>query len=134
VKNSVNHAVPLSQVLRIAALLSFFSFDATAKIFFKKALQALGIDVNIRTTITYRLIRVELKTGEVEVLLTTLTDKKRYGHEHFGSLYNKRWGLAWLRRTAAQIYHIPLGFGVFWGGVFWRIGRLNLMRLLLCTP
>jgi hypothetical protein len=35
-------------------------------------------------------------------------------------------------RAAAQIYRIPLGFGVFWGGVFWRIGRLNLMRLTLC--
>jgi hypothetical protein len=59
----------------------------------KKALQALDIDVNIQTTVTYRLIRVELQTSETEVLLTTLTDKKRYGYQHFANLYHKRWGI-----------------------------------------
>lgn len=59
----------------------------------RKALASLGINVNIQTTITYRLIRVELPTGETEVLLTTLIDKKRYGYEYFASLYNKRWGI-----------------------------------------
>jgi len=49
--------------------------------------------VIVQTTITYRLIRVKLPTGETEVLLTTLIDKKRYGYQHFASLYNKRWGI-----------------------------------------
>jgi hypothetical protein len=49
---------------------------------------------------------VELKTGEVEVLLTTLTDKKRYGHEHFGSLYNKRWGIETAFFTIKSLFQL----------------------------
>lgn len=52
-----------------------------------------GQDVPFDTTITYRLIRITLKTGEVEVLLTTLLDKKRYPYPQFGVLYGRRWGV-----------------------------------------
>lgn len=59
----------------------------------RATLQALGIQVNMQTTITYRLVRIVLKTGEVEVLLTTLLDTKRFKHGYFSEIYNKRWGV-----------------------------------------
>lgn len=43
------------------------------------------------TTITCRLLRVELKTGEIEVLCTSLIDTEKYLHEEFCSLYHYRW-------------------------------------------
>ena len=59
----------------------------------RMVLNELGISVNAQTTITYRLIRVMLPTGEVEVLLTTLLDTKRFKHGYFSEIYRKRWGI-----------------------------------------
>jgi len=38
-----------------------------------------------------RLIRVELDSGEIEVLITSLTDKQTYSLEVFAELYHLRW-------------------------------------------
>lgn len=38
-----------------------------------------------------RLIRIELETGEIEVLITSLVDKIKYPNEIFKDLYHKRW-------------------------------------------
>lgn len=38
-----------------------------------------------------RLIRVELDTGEIEILCTSLIDEKKYPHEQFKELYHFRW-------------------------------------------
>ena len=67
----------------------------TEKLSYKSrvALNELGICVNAQTTITYRLIRVMLSTGEVEVLLTTLLDTRRFKHGYFSEIYCKRWGI-----------------------------------------
>lgn len=59
----------------------------------KRALSELGICLPADATITYRLIRIMLPTGETEVLLTTLLDKKKYHWPHFGEVYRKRWGI-----------------------------------------
>ena len=40
-----------------------------------------------------RFIRVTLSTGESEVLMTSLTDTKKYPHTIFRDLYFKRWGV-----------------------------------------
>lgn len=40
-----------------------------------------------------RLVRVALKTGEVEVLMTSLLDTATYPAEVFGELYHQRWGI-----------------------------------------
>ena len=56
-------------------------------------LNSLGLPVNAQTTITYRLIRVILPTGGVEVLLTTLLDTKRFKRGYFSEIYRKRWGI-----------------------------------------
>ncbi len=39
-----------------------------------------------------RLIKVELSSGEIEVLATSLLDDERYPTEIFAELYHKRWG------------------------------------------
>lgn len=44
-------------------------------------------------SIPVRFIRVELKTGEVEVLATSLTNKKLYPTSDFSNLYYQRWGV-----------------------------------------
>lgn len=59
----------------------------------KKTLKDLGLSIPQDATITYRLIRIKLPTGETEVLLTTLLDKKKYRWPHFGQIYRKRWGI-----------------------------------------
>ncbi|MBX2927523.1 MAG: IS4 family transposase [Saprospiraceae bacterium] len=59
----------------------------------RKTLLEMGIAVDTQTTITYRLIRIILSTGETEVLLTTLLDKKRFRWVHFAEIYRLRWGI-----------------------------------------
>jgi hypothetical protein len=59
----------------------------------RATLNSLGIPANLQTTITYRLIRVMLPNGEVEVLLTTLLDAKRFKHAYFAEIYRMRWGI-----------------------------------------
>ena len=43
------------------------------------------------TPLTVRLLRIELSSGETEVLATTLTHSKKYPHELFAELYHQRW-------------------------------------------
>ena len=40
-----------------------------------------------------RLVRVELSSGEPEVLITSLLDTQKYPHAVFGDLYHQRWGI-----------------------------------------
>lgn len=40
-----------------------------------------------------RLVRVELSTGQVEILMTSLMDSQRYAASVFGDLYHQRWGI-----------------------------------------
>jgi hypothetical protein len=48
----------------------------------------MGLD---KKTIKVRMIRVELNSGETEILVTSLTDMKKYPYEIFSELYHKRW-------------------------------------------
>jgi hypothetical protein len=54
----------------------------------KKECLKMGLDV---MPLRLRLIRVELDSGQVEVLITSLTDVKKYRLEIFKDLYAKRW-------------------------------------------
>jgi hypothetical protein len=45
------------------------------------------------TPIKVRLVRVELPSGQVEILVTSLLDSKIYPHKMFKTLYAKRWGV-----------------------------------------
>lgn len=48
----------------------------------------MGLDFE---PITVRLIRIELESGEIEILITSLVDTKRYSYEIFKDLYHARW-------------------------------------------
>lgn len=43
--------------------------------------------------IPVRFVRVQLKSGEIEVLATSLTDESAYPASWFGKLYQQRWGV-----------------------------------------
>lgn len=46
-----------------------------------------------QTPINLRLVRVELPSGQVEILMTSLLDNKTYPNTIFKKLYQKRWGV-----------------------------------------
>lgn len=57
----------------------------------------MGLD---KKPITVRLIRVELDTGETEILVTSLTDMNKFPHELFSELYHLRWPIEEDYKTA----------------------------------
>lgn len=59
----------------------------------KRKLNEFGHDVQIGTEIMLRYVRVELDNGEVEVLITSLTDSDAFPAGEFKELYNMRWGV-----------------------------------------
>jgi hypothetical protein len=52
-----------------------------------------GVQFSANSALTVRLIRVELSSGEVEILMTSLTDIQKYPHRDFKELYFKRWSI-----------------------------------------
>jgi Transposase DDE domain len=54
----------------------------------KKMCRALGLSI---APLSLRLLRVELPTGETEVLVTSLLDQVRFPYDVFKELYLKRW-------------------------------------------
>jgi len=40
-----------------------------------------------------RLVKIQLSSGEVEILITSLTDTREYPHDLFAELYHLRWGV-----------------------------------------
>lgn len=52
--------------------------------------ECLDMELDI-TPLRLRLIRVELQSGQIEVLITSLTDEKKFPLEIFKDLYHHRW-------------------------------------------
>jgi hypothetical protein len=50
-------------------------------------------EYNKKTSIKVRLIRVELPSGQIELLISSLLDSKKYSNKIFKELYFKRWGV-----------------------------------------
>ena len=46
-----------------------------------------------KSNIKVRVIRIKLDSGEEEILITSLMDKKEFSHDEFKELYFKRWGI-----------------------------------------
>lgn len=57
-----------------------------------KDLQEKGYKVDNETFIKVRLLKIPLKDGTTQVLVTSLTDRQKYPYEDFADLYFKRWG------------------------------------------
>lgn len=54
----------------------------------KQKCSQMGLDDQ---SIRLRLMRIELDNGEIEILITSLTDMQKYPHELFKELYHLRW-------------------------------------------
>jgi hypothetical protein len=54
----------------------------------KKECDEMGLDL---IPLSLRLIKVELDTGEIEVLITSLTDEQKFPQAIFKDLYHQRW-------------------------------------------
>jgi len=70
---------------------AFLFFEADYKQV--QELNKLGYKIKIGTKLKVRAIKVKLKTGEIEILLTNLFDRKVYPIGIFKDLYFKRWGI-----------------------------------------
>jgi len=70
----------------------------------KRTLRELGLDA---PAITVRLIRVELDSGETEILITSLLDQKNYPNNVFRELYFHRWPIEEDYKTMK--YRLELG-------------------------
>ncbi len=53
-----------------------------------KQCREMGLDLN---PLKLRLVRVELNTGEAEILITSLLDTQNHPYEQFAELYHERW-------------------------------------------
>lgn len=58
-----------------------------------KQLRELGITINKETSVKLRLVKIPLKTGEIEVLATNLYESKKYKINDLKKVYFLRWGV-----------------------------------------
>lgn len=58
-----------------------------------RSLKALNLERDRKRPFTVRLVKVPLDDGTTEVLMTSLTDRRRYPYRDFKWLYGKRWGV-----------------------------------------
>ena len=56
-----------------------------------KRMDLTGKAYDKNTPLKVRLIRIELPEGEIELLITSLTDSRKYNHTLFKELYFRRW-------------------------------------------
>jgi hypothetical protein len=75
-----------------------------------RELRKTGLPKSKYHTLTYRLIRVELSTGETEVLLTTLLSPA-FTVADFAWLYGKRWGVETCFDQLKNLFKAPIFSG-----------------------
>ncbi len=75
-----------------------------------RELRKTGLPKSKYHTLTYRLIRVELSTGETEVLLTTLLSPA-FTAQDFDFLYGKRWGVETCFDQLKNLFKAPIFSG-----------------------
>jgi hypothetical protein len=75
-----------------------------------RQLRKMGMNKSKYHLVTYRLIRVELSTGETEVLLTTLLSPS-FTVEDFAWLYGKRWGVETCFDQLKNLFKAPVFSG-----------------------
>lgn len=59
----------------------------------KSQLEITRLGFEVKENIVFRVVIIELKTGEKEILLTSLLCKQTYPYKIFQKLYFKRWGV-----------------------------------------
>ena len=58
-----------------------------------RTLRDMGLNPQAKAQITVRLIRVDLPTGEVAVLMTNMFNRNRFHYRRMCELYTRRWGV-----------------------------------------
>lgn len=102
----------------------------------RESLRDIGVQLkDPRPAITSRLVRVDLPTGETEVLLTTLTDRKKFPHTQFARVYAARWGIEtcfFVLKSFLQLTnfsaHLP---GLVHADIFAALAFFNLLTASL---
>lgn len=84
----------------------FWKSSDTDKIVEIKRRESLSGKEELLESVKVRLIKVELSTGETEVLGTSLYDNKEYPSEDFKSLYNERWGIETYFNRIKNLYDV----------------------------
>lgn len=62
----------------------------------KQRIKKIGlkeIETKEKSNIKVRVLRIKLNSGEEEILITSLMNKKEFSHNEFKELYFKRWGI-----------------------------------------
>ena len=86
------------------------------------------------------MVRIELDNGEVEVLLTSLIDNKKYPHKIFKALYFMRWGVETVNGFLKNTLQIEITSGkkvnTIYQDFYATIFRANVQALieLDCEP
>lgn len=105
--------VPVDQFNSCKQLLESSDNDIqiTEKIQYRalKELRLMGIHLSSYDTITYRLVKVLLSTGEIEILMTNLDQS--FTIEDLSAIYHQRWGV----ETAYNYFKNTLMLGTFSG-------------------
>jgi len=99
-----------------------------------KALKEQEIEVEAGTGFKVRLIKVKLKTGEEEILITSLLDHQTYPSRIFKKLYSMRWGVETNYGFLKNTLQIELTSGKsvhsIYQDFYATILRANLQRIL----
>jgi len=86
--------MPLDQYTSITEFIDSGSIDTLVTIEPTAEAKKQCKDFNISSTpLVLRAIRIELSTGETEVLVTSLLDKNQYQTHEFQALYHQRWSV-----------------------------------------
>ncbi len=105
---------PAQALVKSKAQLASHNYDFSKEVI--EAFKTYGIPLPKKRRL--RFVRVELETGEVEVLLTDLVDSQKYPEEDFKALYHERWTVEegiktakckievenWTRNTVHSVY------------------------------
>jgi hypothetical protein len=91
IRCSVNSNLVVSRFVASGKKQSVVVFPITRKAI--ASLQKQGYAVGASNFVKVRLIRVDIGTDEPEILITDLTDLKKYSRKDFGYLYGLRWGV-----------------------------------------
>lgn len=100
----------------------------------RNELLKLGFQITKETSIKVRLLKIELETGEIEILMTNLIDQEKYVYKQFAQLYFLRWKsetiIGFLKNTL--LIEIASGFNPlaieqdFWGCII----RANIQAII----
>jgi hypothetical protein len=58
----------------------------------RQAMRKEGFEVDTKTSVRVRLLRIDIGQAEPEILITSLLDLKKYPHACFKEVYKYRWG------------------------------------------